>query len=117
VIIFLQRLANPLLAYNPAVGATGHDANRPVNPYMTVDRATANLTVFNSRGDTVKRGYEEPDYPYLATPPPDGPNTNQVRNQFSSFERGYTVKKKDAQRTPAVELKPIRQPPGKPASS
>jgi hypothetical protein len=102
VVIFLQRLANPLLAYNPPAGATGHVNTLPVNPYMTVDRATANLTVFNSRGDAVKRGYEEPDYPYLTTPAGDGPNTNRVRNQFSSYERGYTAKKTNANATPAL---------------
>ena len=34
---FLQRLANPMLPWNPLPGMTGHDNTKPVNPYLTVD--------------------------------------------------------------------------------
>jgi hypothetical protein len=74
--IYLQRLANPRLPYNPEPGKQGHDAMRPVNPYLTVDNTSANLTVFNSRGDS--KGLEENDY-----------DSNKAGTQFTSHERGY----------------------------
>ncbi len=52
--IHLQRLANPLLPWNPppllADGKTPnpeHRANMPINPYLTVDSSSVNLTAFN----------------------------------------------------------------------
>ncbi len=47
--IYLQRLANPLLPWNPEQGRPGHDTAKAVNPYRTVDHISANLTVFNGR--------------------------------------------------------------------
>ena len=50
----LQRLANPRLAWNPPpVSATGrvnpqHDPTRPVNPYLTIDSLSLDLTSLNS---------------------------------------------------------------------
>ena len=50
----LQRLANPRLAWNPPpVSATGkidpqHDSTRPVNPYLTIDSLSLDLTSLNS---------------------------------------------------------------------
>ena len=50
----LQRLANPRLAWNPPpVSATGkvnpqHDSARPVNPYLTIDSLSLDLTSLNS---------------------------------------------------------------------
>ncbi len=55
--IYLQRLANPLLQWNPpARQADGsldpnHDPNLEVNPYMTVDSMGVNVTVFNGLSD------------------------------------------------------------------
>ena len=53
-VIHLQRLANPLLPWNPppvlADGTTAnpeHRSNLPINPYLTVDSASVNLTAFN----------------------------------------------------------------------
>ena len=49
---FLQRLANPLLPWNPVPttaqpNPTGYNANLPLNPYLTVDWMPLDLTVFN----------------------------------------------------------------------
>ncbi|RIL10399.1 hypothetical protein DCC79_08130 [bacterium] len=81
--IYLQRLANPLLPWNPpppAQGATpnGHNPDLPVNPYVTVDSKSVNLTVLNSRGND--SGEEE-----------DGSPANNARDRFASHERGFTA--------------------------
>jgi hypothetical protein len=47
--VHLQRLANPLLPWNPPYGQVGHVATRPVNPYLTIDTMPIDLTVYNSR--------------------------------------------------------------------
>ncbi|MCC6493961.1 MAG: hypothetical protein IT424_13185, partial [Pirellulales bacterium] len=90
--IYLQRLANPLLPWNPepAPGASptanGHDPTRPVNPYMTVDSTTANLSVYNGR-DT-----EEVDPSFT------GGNgyvpVRYARERFASLQRGYYTSQK-----------------------
>jgi hypothetical protein len=55
--VHLQRLANPLLPWNPTPKlANGqpnpdHKPNMPVNPYRTVDTASADLTAFNGATD------------------------------------------------------------------
>ena len=53
-VFHLQRLANPMLPWNPqpllADGKTAnpeYNANLPINPYLTVDTASVNLTAFN----------------------------------------------------------------------
>jgi hypothetical protein len=53
--IFLQRLANPLAPWNPSpsdpqygtAGLNLHDASLAVNPYITIDISTVDLTVYN----------------------------------------------------------------------
>lgn len=45
--VHLQRLANPLLPWNPEVGKPGHNAGIDVNPYLTVDTMPVDLTVYN----------------------------------------------------------------------
>ncbi|HEX6960921.1 MAG TPA: hypothetical protein VF175_03585, partial [Lacipirellula sp.] len=76
--IYLQRLANPQFVWNPEFGQPGHNEQLPVNPYVTVDSMTANLTVFNSRGDD--SGEEE-----------DGSPANNPRRRFASHVRGYAA--------------------------
>jgi hypothetical protein len=49
--IHLQRLANPLLPWNPLAGQSGHDPELPVNPYRTVDSSSVNITAFNGVSD------------------------------------------------------------------
>ncbi len=79
--IYLQRLANPLLPWNPPAGKPGHRANDPINPYMTVDSMGANVTVFNGLRDM-----EE-----LTTDPEQRPlrfRNNFAIDTFSSVQRG-----------------------------
>ncbi len=77
--VFLQRLANPLRAWNPPPGHTHHDPLLPVNPYLTVDWMPVDLTVFNG---------EDPG------PPPDWdgdwywPGAMVRTTTFSTRERG-----------------------------
>jgi hypothetical protein len=75
--IYLQRLANPLLPWNPPAGDPKHRAGEAVNPYLTVDSTAPNLAVFNSRGDD--SGEEE-----------DGTPASDARYWFAGHERGYT---------------------------
>ena len=78
--IFLQRLANPLIPWNPESGKPGHDANRPVNPYMTIDTSTANLTVFNGRETTeIDPGFAGTGYVPV----------RKAADRFASLQRGY----------------------------
>lgn len=92
-LIYLQRLANPLLPWNPPPApapnprANGHNPKLAVNPYMTVDSNSANLTVFNSRGQANegRRAREENDV-----------DTNEAMRRFASHERGYTAVAADA---------------------
>ena len=55
--IHLQRLANPLLPWNPEGGEPGHNPNLQLNPYMTIDSMAVDLTVFNGLAD----GDQDPD--------------------------------------------------------
>ena len=49
--IHLQRLANPLLPWNPGPeDPTNHNASQDVNPYITIDSMPVDLTIFNSLG-------------------------------------------------------------------
>lgn len=84
-IIFLQRLANPSLGWNPEVGHPEHRPNEPVNPYRTVDSMGVNLSVFNSIGDVAsgKEGDEE-----------DGTSPREARRTFTSVQRGMTGQEK-----------------------
>ncbi|MFC1759161.1 hypothetical protein ACFL2H_10415, partial [Planctomycetota bacterium] len=43
----LQRLANPLMVWNPEPGSANHNPRIPVNPYITVDWAPIDLDVYN----------------------------------------------------------------------
>lgn len=90
-VIYLQRLANPLLPWNPLPGKQGYNDALQVNPYLTVDSTSANLTVFNSRGND--SGEEE-----------DGLDANRPRRQFASHERGYTAKKQSGNASFMPEL-------------
>ncbi|WP_428304900.1 hypothetical protein [Lacipirellula sp.] len=83
--LYLQRLANPLLPWNPEPGHPDHQNNKPINPYLTVDSMAPNVSVFNSRGSA--NGKEEP-----SADQPGGADANNPRNYFSSVQRGYTAK-------------------------
>ena len=49
---FLQRLADPTLPYNPGPGYPGHNGGVAVNPYITVDWSSIDLTVFSGEENT-----------------------------------------------------------------
>jgi len=59
--VHLQRLANPLLPWNPEPGAASgtHDQTLPVNPYITIDGMDVDLSVYH--------GLDE--YPPTPAPP------------------------------------------------
>ena len=76
--IHLQRLANPLLDWNPEAGQTGHNPANPVNPYLTVDTMPIDLTAFNGE-----------DSGTLATTPE--PNDMGGTVMFASRQRGETA--------------------------
>lgn len=67
--LHLQRLANPLLAWNPPPlrpdgrPYPGHDPSRPVNPYMTVDTISLDLTSLNGTSDRERELPTSPDAP------------------------------------------------------
>ncbi|MFO0790957.1 MAG: hypothetical protein U0805_15975 [Pirellulales bacterium] len=102
-VIHLQRLANPLLPWNPprlmADGTTvnpEHRDNAPVNPYLTVDSASVNLTAFNGASD----GEHDLDKPkeQLKTDPGNMVDINDYLDNyyadkqvwvFRSQERGF----------------------------
>lgn len=82
--LFLQRLANPLAAWNPEPNdpefGTYFDSNLPVNPYITVDWASVDLTVFSGDENTNRQimvGMNPPEWidensdpnPYNEAPP------------------------------------------------
>ncbi len=59
--IFLERLANPLLPWNPEPTFTnptpaGYNANLQVNPYITIDWMPVDLTVFNGQTVSLSSG-------------------------------------------------------------
>ena len=49
---FLQRLTNPLIPWNPMPGDPLHSPAYPVNPYISVDWASTDLTVYNGEDRT-----------------------------------------------------------------
>lgn len=79
---FLQRLANPLLRWNPESGQTGHNAGIPVNPYITVDWMPIDLTVYNGEDrkpttwDQGAHGNWDPD--------DDNPQTPKFSSRYKS---------------------------------
>jgi hypothetical protein len=77
--LYLQRLANPMLPWNPAPGHQKHRAVEPVNPYVTVDSMAVNVTVFNGREASEKRIQEGTERDY---------GNNYAIRTFSSLQRG-----------------------------
>ena len=79
--VYLQRLRNPLLPWNPepvdpnGVPERRHRADREVNPYMTVDVSGVNLTVFN--GEASFQAKDE----LMRPPPEEGMDEEQVKNE------------------------------------
>ena len=95
--IYLQRLANPLLPWNPPTGQPGHRANEPINPYRTVDSMGINVTVFNGLRDM-----EE-----LRTSADENPlqfRNNFAVDTFASVQRGRVNNPTD----PALRLSDLQ---------
>ncbi|MBX3432769.1 MAG: hypothetical protein KF847_05580 [Pirellulales bacterium] len=95
--IYLQRLANPLLPWNPAPGtvfnAAGVDQYRNdmvVNPYLTIDDNSANLFVFNGvkNQNSNDTGAGEQFNPTFQ--PPKHSSQNEAAVDFASMERGWS---------------------------
>ena len=89
---FLQRLANPLVDWNPEPGHPDHDNTLPVNPYVTVDWEPIDLTVFNGE-DEMPSGWTltdgaNPNQWDPTDPNPDGAPTER----FETRERGLNNK-------------------------
>ncbi|MDP6442475.1 MAG: hypothetical protein QGG36_24780 [Pirellulaceae bacterium] len=71
--LFLQRLADPRIPWNPMPGHPDHSTSTPVNPYVTVDWGSTDLTVYNGEDN----------------PGMDPDNTsNPGMLQFASRQRG-----------------------------
>lgn len=82
--IYLQRLANPLLPFNPEQGEPGHDNTRPVNPYMTIDHSSVNLSVFNGMiNSAIVPSSVNPESNY------GDPNFMPKSGELASVERGW----------------------------
>ena len=77
--VFLQRLPNPLRAWNPSPGHTHHDPELPVNPYITVDWMPVDLTVFNGESTGPPPGWDQ-DWNW--------PDEMVQQTEFSTRERG-----------------------------
>lgn len=83
--VHLQRLANPLLAWNPpALKINGtvhpqHDPARPVNPYLTVDSMSLDVTAYNS----INRDEEDLD-PINTNAGANGPGLEGERGNIES---------------------------------
>lgn len=88
--VHLQRLANPLLAWNPpALKVDGtphpqHDPQRPVNPYRTVDSMSLDITALNS----INRDEEQLD-PLASNP---GGGVDAFGNPTTPADRTSAVK-------------------------
>jgi hypothetical protein len=92
---FLQRLANPLLPWNPMPGKTGHNTTLPLNPYLTVDWMPIDLTVFNGEDtppmawDTAMNGEWDPYDSQAAMGPDVKLETRQRGSSNASFQWTY----------------------------
>jgi len=66
-VVHLQRLADPTRRWNPEPGQGGHQPSYAVNPYLTVDTMTVDLTVFNGVWDSADPGLNDATGTYFAT--------------------------------------------------
>jgi hypothetical protein len=78
--ILLQRLADPLAAYNPPPPSANYNSNLPINPYVTIDWQPVDLTVFNGEG-VITAGVDQYDPSYNPGTPPNNLN-------FAARQRG-----------------------------
>jgi len=91
--VYLQRLANPLLPWNPPFGEVGHDNTLAVNPYRTIDSMGVNVTVFNGLEPNERRWPDGADRMVLANLETYG-NFRAI-DSFSSVQRGRSNNPED----------------------
>ncbi len=93
--VFLQRLADPTLPWNPeplnwdGSPNTDYNPNLPVNPYLTIDWMPIDLTVFNGddqRSANTMLAPWDPDDAAQEQNPREDPN-NPIR--FATRQRGF----------------------------
>jgi hypothetical protein len=109
--VFLQRLANPLIPWNPDPTDTQYGSyytnTLAVNPYITVDWSSIDLTVYNGEdyntqepvgmmGGMEWRDQDDPD-PYQGSPPDE---------RFSTRERGVRTMAVDRNLWPPMTTTP-----------
>ncbi|MEZ6118968.1 MAG: hypothetical protein R3C28_20695 [Pirellulaceae bacterium] len=84
--VFLQRLADPKLGWNPLPGENGHDPSLPVNPYLTTDWMPIDLTIFNGEDSENSK----PDDDTVPNDPFDlrDPENRRGDIRFRSRQRG-----------------------------
>lgn len=87
--VHLQRLANPLLPWNPEPPSAAHNPNLPVNIYLTVDSMTVDLTTFNG-----------------VTSDSDDPLAAAGTTDFASKERGSKTSSTDGNSNPTLRGAP-----------
>jgi hypothetical protein len=93
--VHLQRLANPLLPWNPPPGkfkdAAGNDlhrANLPINLYRTVDSSTVNLTAFNGPSEEEHRIKPPGLYADLRKSRPWLPGSTEIQDYLQHVKDG-----------------------------
>jgi hypothetical protein len=98
--IYLQRLANPLLPWNPLPDPqnpnNGYNASLEINPYVTIDCMSSDITVFNGnqRNTADKHQYSQPGFEEdkdSTVPGREyGTDTNLTAPTFASLQRGFS---------------------------
>ena len=83
--IFLQRVANPLFAWNPMPDdpqfGSSFDPTLPINPYVTIDWTTLDLTVYSGDENTALVVDDSDPNPFTTDPP----------EKFAGRERGRPI--------------------------
>lgn len=106
--VFLQRLANPLLPWNPIVGDPSHQITLEVNPYITVDWTSMDLHIFNGQSVwlTEKVAAEPRTMPaFVAGGATQAPYPSP-RNYCRTADNHYTLNFESRERGPRVEVPP-----------
>jgi hypothetical protein len=113
--IYVQRLANPLLPWNPSpddpqFGVSGslavaYDASLAVNPYITIDWNTLDLTVFSGDEDTSQQSsmgeWLDPSDPDPFDSAPEEKFAGRERGRYFGDTRFWANSVRDLPDTPA----------------
>ena len=89
-VLYLQRLANPLLPWNPVPGTPGNSSLFPVNPYITVDLIDVDLTIFNGEDKREPAGWDKNSPTGIGSFDPDDDPDNDPNHplKFASRQGG-----------------------------